>query len=69
MKSLVSDSEITCNEIKDIPDNVPTNFINKKTKYKLDQYISQTFLLVTILLLIIFTIYNYCIKYRLKQDI
>ena len=56
MKSHINDSVIKSDEIKDTPETLSSNSNIKKAIYKMDYYVSQTFLLITILLLIIVTI-------------
>ena len=67
MKSLIDDSLITCYEIVDTPETVPIYLNDKKARYKEDYYIFHTFLLATILLLIIVTICYHCLKNWVKQ--
>ena len=43
------------------------NSKDKKETYKMNYYILHTFLLVTLLLLIMVTICYYCIKHQSKQ--
>ena len=50
-----------------MPETLPTKSNDKKPIYTLDYYILHTFLLVTILLLIIADICYYSIKHWLKQ--
>ena len=79
LKSFVVDSVIAFDEIINDADSVSTNVAstkqtnvsincdNKKVRYKIDCYILQTFLLVTILLFMIAIIFDHYIIYRSKQ--
>ena len=82
--SIVSDSVIRCDENIKVTKTVPTrtvaakltstksaatNFNEKKVTCKIKRfYILTTFLLITIPLLIIVSIYGYFVKYRSKQE-
>ena len=68
MKSNIHYSVINFDEIIDTLDAVPMNYNNKKERYKIEYYILHTFLLVTIILLIIATICYYCIKKDILPD-
>ena len=63
----MDDSVITCNRIIKSYDE-ETNLSEKKTTCKTQSFhILPTFLLISIALLIVFSIYCYLIKYRTKQ--
>ena len=68
----MDNSAITCDEVIESYDEetktIPTNFNEKKATYKTqDFYILLAFLLITIALLIVVSIYCYLIKYQAKQ--
>ena len=68
----MDDSVITCKEIMESYGEetkaIPTNFNGKIAIYKTQNfYVLLTFLLITIALLIVVSIYCYLIKYLLKQ--
>ena len=64
----MDDSAITCGEIMESYDEDETNFNEKKTTCKTqDFYILLAFLLINIALLIAVSIHCYLIKYRAKQ--
>ena len=42
MKSLINDTRITCDEIITMSGTLSIDSINKKTKYKMDDYIFRT---------------------------
>ena len=62
-------SAITCDEIVEETKTVPTNFNEKKTPACKMQnfYILLAFLLITIVLLIVVSIYCYLIKFKSKH--
>ena len=73
LASIIEDSVITCDEVinttktfatKTIPTNSKEKKVNCKTK---NVYIFLIDLLITIALLITFSIYYYLIKYQVKQ--
>ena len=67
LKNSTDDLIITCDEMIDVSDAMSINLNDKKATCKEDNYyISLTFLLATILLLIT-TICYYCIKHWSKQ--
>ena len=81
-KSIVDDPVIDCDKIVHVANSVRTNvtntvaknvtstmsinFCNKKVRYKMDRFILDKFLLVTILLFIITTICYHYAKHRSK---
>ena len=62
MTSLTDDSVTTCYEVVGTLNTVLINSNDKKATYKANYYILDTFLLITILLLIIVPICYYFIK-------
>ena len=67
MKSITNDLVITCDKIVDTPETVLINSNDKKATYKIKDHIEHTFLLVTILLLKIVTIYYILHKTSIKK--
>ena len=72
LASIMDDSVITCDEIIESYDRetktVPTNFNEKNITCRTPNfYILLAFLLITMVLLIVISIYSYQIKYRAKQ--
>ena len=62
------DSVITCDEIiEETTNSIPTSFNEKKQPVRHKISILYAFLVITILLLIAFSIYCYLIKYKSKQ--
>ena len=57
---------ITCNEITELAKTVPTKTLPTKST-STNIHILLAFLLITILLLIVFNIYCYLVKYQAKQ--
>ena len=62
MKSLIDDSVITFDEIKDTLDTSSKNSNDENIAFETDYYILNTFLSVTMLLLMIIIVYNYYTK-------
>ena len=68
--SIIEDSVITCDEIIDAEETVTvtTNLMKKKQRVKQNFYILIAVLLITIALLIAFSIYCYMVKLKSKQN-
>ena len=62
MESLIDDSVITFDEIKDTLDTSSKNSNDENIAFETDYYILNTFLSVTMLLLMIIIVYNYYTK-------
>ena len=62
MKSLIDDSVITFDEIKDTLDTSSKNSNDENIAFEIDYYSLDTFLSVTMLLLMIIIVYNYYTK-------
>ena len=68
LKSNIGDSVILCDKVADVLENVLLRFNDKKSKNKMGCfYILHSSLSVAILLLVIITICDYCIKHHSKQ--
>ena len=66
LASIMDDSVITCDEIRE--ETITTNLMKRKKPVKCKNfYILPAFLLITISLLIAVSIYCHLIKYRAKQ--
>lgn len=65
MKRLIKDLVLAYNKLITKPETVYTDSINKRTKYKIDNCIFHTILLVAIWLLLLMSIamHCYCIKH------
>ena len=69
MKSINAELKIASDKIVDTPETRSIYSNDKKPTYKMDRYISHTFILVTIFLLKIVIISHlyYCIEHQSKQ--
>ena len=68
LASIIDDSVITCDEIIEETNSIPTNFDEKKLTCKIKNfYIFLAFLLINISLLIASNIYCYLKKCKIKQ--